>query len=409
MSSLYLQNIQTGLIYFLVLGLALLVPVVALHYFRFGRVEPRRSFVLYATLLYGLVMLALVFMPFPPVDSVCTGRATTQFVPFQFVADIGTELAKHNRSGVTAWLTSKSMLSFAFNVALFVPMGVLLRKAWGLKRRWVVLAGFGLSLAIEITQLTGNFGIYPCAYRLFDVDDLMANTAGAALGGLIAPAALIVPKVLPLADSRALLDAASLPRQVVAYCLDMFLIGMGTLVLRTFTGFEPFLLLVLVYGLVRLLMPVLDHGYTPAGRLLKFRVRKVDGSPATVGRLVLREVFGPVGVLTVLGGLAVTAGMVAVELLRGIGTEEAIALLDRDLFIIIGLTGVAVFTLVMIAPVFRRDQRAWHDLIAGLRCVLDVPRPVVVVPDPALAAQADLAGSAHDSVDAPDGPRSPAL
>ena len=34
----------------------------------------------------------------------------------------------------------------------------------------------------EVTQLTGIFFIYPKAYRLFDVDDLLINTLGGILG-----------------------------------------------------------------------------------------------------------------------------------------------------------------------------------------------------------------------------------
>ncbi|MGO1053896.1 VanZ family protein [Crossiella sp. CA198] len=402
MPQLYVQNIQTGLFYFLIIGLALLIPVVAFHYVRFGRVDPRRSFVLYATLLYGLVLLALVFMPFPPIDSVCTGRQSTQFTPFQFIGDIQTELAKHNRSGFLAGLTSKSMLSFVFNIALFVPLGVLLRRVHGLRRRWVLAIGFGASLLIEITQVTGNFGIYPCPYRLFDIDDLMANTLGAALGGLIAPAALIVPKLLPAAETRALADSASLPRQVVGYGLDMIIIGLAALVLRAFTGYDAGFLLPVCYLLARIVSPLLDKGYTPAGRLLKFRVRKADGSPATLGRLVLREVFGPAGVLLVLTGLAATAAVVLIRLQEEFDLAARFGLPEQEMLILIGLGGLAAFTLLLLAPVFRRDQRAWHDLFAGLRCVLDHPRPTP-------PAEPDLAGSVHARADAPEGPRSPAL
>src|SRR5699024_783337 len=56
-----------------------------------------------------------------------------------------------------------------------------------------VAAGFGVSLAIELTQLTGNWFTYPCAYRLFDTDDLIANTVGAAIGVVAAPLLRWVP------------------------------------------------------------------------------------------------------------------------------------------------------------------------------------------------------------------------
>jgi hypothetical protein len=63
---------------------------------------------------------------------------------------------------------------------------VLVRLLW---RRGVAVAtvtGLGISLLIETTQLTGVWGIFPCAYRLFDTGDLVTNTAGAAIGSLLA-------------------------------------------------------------------------------------------------------------------------------------------------------------------------------------------------------------------------------
>ncbi len=47
-------------------------------------------------------------------------------------------------------------------------------------------AGLAASLLIEVSQLTGLFGIYPYAYRCCDVDDVITNTLGAALGWVCA-------------------------------------------------------------------------------------------------------------------------------------------------------------------------------------------------------------------------------
>ena len=54
-----------------------------------------------------------------------------------------------------------------------------------------VFVGFAVSLFIELTQFTGVWGIYPCAYRVFDVDDLVTNTLGALAGSLLS---LAVPR-----------------------------------------------------------------------------------------------------------------------------------------------------------------------------------------------------------------------
>ncbi len=71
-----------------------------------------------------------------------------------------------------------------FNIAMFIPLGVLTAGClrWGLRAS--TLAGFGLSLFIELSQLSGNWGLAPCPYRTFDVDDLINNTAGALMGAL---------------------------------------------------------------------------------------------------------------------------------------------------------------------------------------------------------------------------------
>ncbi|MCR2791525.1 VanZ family protein [Microbacterium sp. zg.Y625] len=76
----------------------------------------------------------------------------------------------------TAWLTF-AVLEFVSNVVLFLPLG-LLWVAWTGTRRWwlAALAGLFLSGAIEATQALALPDRYP------DARDLVANTAGAALG-----------------------------------------------------------------------------------------------------------------------------------------------------------------------------------------------------------------------------------
>lgn len=77
-----------------------------------------------------------------------------------------------------AWnrFTLKLWLNIILNIALFVPLGILLPLLWKRFRKghWMLLAGFSLTLAIELGQMvTGN---------MTDVDDLLHNTLGAMLG-----------------------------------------------------------------------------------------------------------------------------------------------------------------------------------------------------------------------------------
>ncbi|MCC8141903.1 MAG: VanZ family protein [Lachnospiraceae bacterium] len=73
-----------------------------------------------------------------------------------------------------------TFLNLAGNILVFMPFGFLLpimsRKLRGFFR--IILLGLALSLAVEFVQLATNTGC-------FDVDDLLLNTVGAALGYLI--------------------------------------------------------------------------------------------------------------------------------------------------------------------------------------------------------------------------------
>ncbi len=75
------------------------------------------------------------------------------------------------------------------NILLFVPLGLLLHNRGRHSLLTATLAGFGLSVLIELTQLTGVWFVYPCAYRHFDVNDIIFNTIGATVGALAAVAA----------------------------------------------------------------------------------------------------------------------------------------------------------------------------------------------------------------------------
>lgn len=78
-----------------------------------------------------------------------------------------------------AWnnYSAKNWANVLLNVAMFVPFGFLQPLLWKKCRNWytAIIAGFGLSLAIELVQLMTGRGV--C-----DVDDLFANTLGTLIG-----------------------------------------------------------------------------------------------------------------------------------------------------------------------------------------------------------------------------------
>lgn len=180
----------------ILVGVALFVPFVALSYRRRGGLTFGRFALWAAALVYFWAIWTYTLLPLPDIGAyACAG------------VNLDALAAVDDLRGARS-LTDPAVLQLALNVLLFLPLGFFLRVLGG---RGVVVAltvGFGVSLVIETTQLTSVWGIYPCAYRVFDVDDLLTNTLGAVVGSLLA---LVVPRRL---RGAAVTDAVGRPRPV---------------------------------------------------------------------------------------------------------------------------------------------------------------------------------------------------
>lgn len=161
-----------------VVAVALFVPFVWLSYRRAGTLSAGRSLTYVAVLVYFFAIWVFTLLPLPDPDTLqCVGR---NLRITEFVDDINGAIARGHP------LTDPAVLQLVFNIALFVPLGFFVRFV---ARRGVVVAfliGLATSVFIECTQGTGVWGLYPCAYRVFDVDDMLTNTTGAVLGSLLA-------------------------------------------------------------------------------------------------------------------------------------------------------------------------------------------------------------------------------
>ncbi|SEQ47592.1 VanZ family protein [Microlunatus flavus] len=159
--------LRVALVGGLALFAVLLVPVLVVQYRRYGRLSPRRVLAVSAVCVYAVALVAYTFLPLPGGQANCgpSGGARIQLVPFQFLRDIARETAG---LGVVGTLTSTVTLQVVFNVALFVPFGLLVRRFGG--RSLVMTTALGLlaSLAIESTKGTALWGLYDCAYRVAD-------------------------------------------------------------------------------------------------------------------------------------------------------------------------------------------------------------------------------------------------
>lgn len=181
--------------------LLLFVPFVWARHRRRGRLTLGDTLTGAAAVVYGWAIWTYTLLPLPSgPQQHCVG---VNLDPLAMFGEIRDAMA---RGGV--WLLDGAVLQLVFNVVLFVPLGFFLRMLWGRGVVIAALAGLGVSLMVEGTQLTGIWGIYPCAYRVFDVDDLILNTSGAVLGSVLS---LLVPLAWRLSEVS---PTAELPRPV---------------------------------------------------------------------------------------------------------------------------------------------------------------------------------------------------
>ena len=173
--TLYAKTFSTPLLIALVawpfISAFLTLPILALLYHRDHRLRLASVIGSYLSVLYvaGLVTFTQYPMPDNPDRYCATHHLSPQLNPLAFIQDITT-------GGVSA------VLQLLLNVVLFLPLGFLLMRFLRRGFAHTTIVGFILSLVIELTQLSGLLGLYPCSYRQFDVDDLLTNTLGAVAG-----------------------------------------------------------------------------------------------------------------------------------------------------------------------------------------------------------------------------------
>ncbi|MFI5734859.1 VanZ family protein [Kribbella sp. NPDC051587] len=336
------------------LAFVLLTPFVYRTYRRRGELGFWPTVLAFGSLLYGLALVAYVLFPIPAIDaawcSAHTALTHPQLNPLQFVDDI----AKYHSS----LLANPAVQQLVFNVFLFIPLGAYLRHYTRRGPLTIVAIGLGVSLAIELTQLTGNWFLFRCPYRLFDVDDLLTNTVGTALGLLFAP-------LLSLLDRRRHGVTADEPRPVTVW---RRLLGMVV----------DFVAVTAFGGTFAILTNLVYHGVTggwldggAGGRLVNLTLTTwlpvilllalpaLSRRQATIGQLAVR-------LRRVRPGGGPARGRMVVALFCGTfgyfvfySLGDYVPALER----LAQLLPLATFVLV----VFRKDRAGLSGLVSGLR------------------------------------------
>ena len=172
--STWMENIINGFELYLNILPLMLIIITAFVFTKKASIRPIPFIGTQCLLLYLICLIEVVLFPLPDIDKIASMHGYEgQFIPFNFISDIA-----HDRS-------IESVLQVLFNILMTVPFGFFFKFFLSMKRRNIILLTFLLSLTIELAQLTGLFFTYPGSYRLFDVDDILANTLGGFLGTVL--------------------------------------------------------------------------------------------------------------------------------------------------------------------------------------------------------------------------------
>jgi glycopeptide antibiotics resistance protein len=335
------------------LAVVAFVPVAVHRYRTAGRLRPLDLLVLAAVAVYAVALWSYTLVPLP--ESQTFRCVAANLRPFRFVADIRNDphLLLHNRA----------LLQVVFNVVFFLPLGFFARVLAG---RGVVVAtgiGFAVSLAIELTQKTGIWGLYRCAYRVFDVDDLILNTTGALLGSLLA---MPVVAVLLRRRPAPVVARVTLGRRLVGMLADLLAITVvGASLQIAWRAFALYVLRlslddlpVVVDGLLAYGVPAAIEGWAVLGRGRTLGELAVQLQPrAKPGReplsRVLKYAFGVGGYLLVSSPLVAS-----------------------------GLVGAAFALATVVVAAASREHRGLSHVVADMQLGLEHPEAPPAPGDP---------------------------
>ncbi len=212
----FTDSFQMALLLWPFLSLLLTLPILAYLYRRDGRLRASSFFGVYVAVLYlsGLGCFTLYPLPSGDYGPGITYGIPPQLNPFSFISDIMQD----------GW---KAVFQVLFNVILFLPLGFIAKRLGRLGLGKTLALSVAVTVLIETAQLTGLFGLYPFAYRTFDVDDILFNSLGGVAGwGCGRALDRFFP---PRTADPTLTDAPGFLRRCVALWVDLIIIGSCTL------------------------------------------------------------------------------------------------------------------------------------------------------------------------------------
>ena len=279
------------------------LPYTIYGYVRNKTVDVWKCTYLYTFCLYFICAYFVTWLPLPTAETLARLKPMSEFiqlVPFQSFLDIERETLL------------RDLAIILFNVALTMPLGYFLKEFFHASMKNAVLCGFLVSLLYEVTQLTGLFFIYPRAYRIFDIDDLIINTLGAYLGYVVAPLISgLLPGISDKQNQRLVQGSeVAFAQRAIAAAMDFLIILSGAVLvivcvpalqapMTSRASLMRFPLFFILFMLIAVAYSFLLGGGTLGYRLAGLRLMTGRGLTASRLKCVLRTLLMYIGVFSI--------------------------------------------------------------------------------------------------------------
>lgn len=308
-----------------ILALLFTVIYIGWNYHKYGSIRSLRVLIVYSFVMYMLCVVCLVVLPLPtPEEAASLSGHTRQLDPMRFIYDMKSEVGSLvSKSDPSTWkylLNSETFLYSIFNIFMTIPFGMYMNYYFNFNFIETIFLSFLLSLLFEVSQLTGLFFIYPGSYRIFDVDDLIMNTAGGMIGWILGiPLCHILPSREEMdEDSYAHGRHVTLLRRMASFLFDILVcVIIGAAVYLFFkvaphiSRLDPYttqlnhakeilksLNIPVLFGLYLIFFSFITDGQTPGQKITSIRVVNKNGKRAKRSQCLVRSaLFSAVMVL----------------------------------------------------------------------------------------------------------------
>ncbi|SHI47691.1 Glycopeptide antibiotics resistance protein [Clostridium cavendishii DSM 21758] len=374
----YLYPIKMAIYTFPIVAFLISLPFLIYQYRRYGYFNKFRAFIIYSFILFLMCAYFLIILPLPKTRDVLSmqrpGTQYTQFKPFNFISDIARETKVNfdNPKTYLRMLKERAFYQALFNFFLLMPLGVYLRYHFKRNFKQTTIIVFFTSLFFEVTQITALYGYYNAPYRVFDVDDLILNTAGGILGYFIAQN---ITRKLPHSEDidkkfNAEIATVSVIRRVIAFFIDSFIIELmiiiPSILLRSkFSGIKinianTFITIIFWYIYFVMISKKKD-GSTIGKRFVKIKLKREDNI-LTKKMLIIRYfilymlVYGIKGGIDLISELAYSYGYINIDFI-----------LD-----LIGIVYIIGLTIYFVSVTLGKEKLFIHEKISRIKNVVSL-------------------------------------